>query len=454
MKANEFYCLDCSSSRALHFVVEAHFEQWLTTQDVYLKNWLAAHDFTAKSGQVCLVADDKGQFTKAIIGLSSPQDEIAIAKAAAILPPGNYASNVGLTEQQALNWSLAQYCFDRYVDKGEIKVKRLCLSQLQHEKVIALAQAIFLVRDLINTPTNDMSPSDLAEQVENLANSYGAQFNQVVGEDLLAQNFPAIHAVGRASSYAPRLLELSWGNKEHPLVTIVGKGVCFDSGGLDIKPSAGMRLMKKDMGGAAHAIGLSHWIMQRQLPLRLHLLVPAVENAISANAYRPGDIIATRKGLSVEIGNTDAEGRLILADALTYACEKEPEILLDFATLTGAARVAVGTDIAAMFSNDDDLAQQLQSLGEQTKDYVWRLPLHQGYLEMIKPDVADLSNSAATGYAGAITAALFLQQFIEPKTRWCHFDIMAWNTASKPGKPKGGEALSLQAVAAYLDPAS
>ena len=271
-----------------------------------------------------------------------------------------------------------------------------------------------------------------------------------MGDDLLKANFPAIHMVGRAAENSPRLLSLSWGDANHPRVTLIGKGVCFDSGGLDIKPSAGMRLMKKDMGGAAHVLGLAMWIMANQLPIRLEVLIPAVENSIGPNAFKPGDILTMRNGLTVEIDNTDAEGRLILADVLVKAEEARPELIIDFATLTGAARVAVGTEMAAMFTNDEGLALSLTEASREVADPLWRLPLFAPYETMLDSNVADLANASASSYAGAITAALFLQRFISPATSWVHFDIMAWNVSSKPGKPEGGEAMGIRAIAHYL----
>lgn len=283
-----------------------------------------------------------------------------------------------------------------------------------------------------------------------LARQYQADFCEWVGDELLTANFPAIHVVGRASEFEPRLIQLTWGQADHPLIALVGKGVCFDSGGLDIKPALNMRLMKKDMGGAAHVLGLAQWIMANQLPVRLQVLIPAVENAVGSRSFRPGDVLTMRNGLTVEVDNTDAEGRLILADAMVKACEEKPELLIDFSTLTGAARVAVGTDIAALFTGNDELASTLSRLGEEICDPVWRFPLFSGYESMLDSTVADVINASPSPYAGAITAALFLKRFIHAATQWVHFDIMAWNLASKPGKPEGGEAMGVRTVARYL----
>jgi len=303
----------------------------------------------------------------------------------------------------------------------------------------------------VNIPAADMGPPDLEKAVEAVAQAFGAHVTTTRG-DALEQGFPMIHAVGKAADrgFAPRLIELEWGDPAHPRLALVGKGICFDSGGLDIKPSSGMRLMKKDMGGAAHALGLAQLIMAARLPVRLHLLIAAAENAIGANAFRPGDILRSRKGLSVEIGNTDAEGRLVLGDALTRAGEARPGLVIDFATLTGAARVAVGPDLPALFCNDDELAAQAMAAGMEVDDPLWRLPLWDPYADMLKSDVADINNAGEGGFAGAITAALFLKRFVPDDTPWLHLDTFAWRPASKPGRPKGGEALGMRAIFRFL----
>jgi leucyl aminopeptidase len=295
-----------------------------------------------------------------------------------------------------------------------------------------------------------MGPADLSSAAKKLAAEYKAKFSEIVGDDLLKQNYPAIHAVGRASTNPPRLIDITWGNKKHPKLTLVGKGVCFDTGGLDIKPAAGMLGMKKDMGGAAHVLGLASLIMHAKLPVRLRVLIPAVENVISGNAYKPGDVINTRKGLTVEIGNTDAEGRVILADALFEASSEKPELILDFATLTGAARVAMGTDISALFTNDNHLANELINLGEKLLDPIWRMPLYTPYRKLIESPIADLNNAPLSLYGGAITAALFLKEFVGNNISWAHFDIMAWNASSSSAHPEGAEAMAIRAVFEYL----
>jgi leucyl aminopeptidase len=408
------------------------------------KTWVKANDFKANSGDVCLIPNAKGGIEKALLGLESRADAKAFAIAATKLPQGVYSLKGRVNLEATVQWGLAQYKFNRYKAQ-QLSLRELVLPKAQLKEAKAIVDSVNIVRELINTPCEDLGPEALSEEMEKVAVAHNAKFVTTVGDALLKKNYPAIHAVGRASAEPPRLLELHWGDKKHPLLCLVGKGVCFDSGGLDIKPASGMRLMKKDMGGAAHVIGLANLIMSMRLPVQLKVLVPAVENAISANAYRPGDIITTRRGLTVEVGNTDAEGRLILADALARACEYKPKLIIDFATLTGAARIAVGTGIAAMFSNNHKFAGLLETFGEQKDDPVFRMPLHQPYLKHIQPSIADLSNTGTSVYGGAITAALFLQQFIEKKTPWAHFDIMAWNVSSLPGKPQGGEAMGLRA---------
>jgi leucyl aminopeptidase len=313
-----------------------------------------------------------------------------------------------------------------------------------------IVESTYLVRDLINTPAEDMGPLELSETAMRLSEEFHAQFDQIVGEDLLDEMYPAVFTVGRGSYSSPRLLDLQWGDLNSPKLTLVGKGVCYDTGGLDIKTGGSMRLMKKDMGGAAHVLGLARMIMKANLPVRLRVLIPAVENSVSGDAYRPGDVITMRNGKTVEVDNTDAEGRLVLADALVEASSEKPDLLIDFATLTGAARVAVGTEIAAMFTNNDKLAECVAASAEHEKDPVWRMPLHQSYLKLLKSKIADIANCARGGYAGAITAALFLQQFIDQEITWLHFDVMGWNVADRAGHPEGGEAMGLRAVFSYL----
>jgi leucyl aminopeptidase len=449
MQADLFYETHSERAIPLYLISQTQWDEGTEAFSPVERNGFALRQFKGKLGDYCLINNADGVIDRAYIGSGAGIQEQALAQAAIILPSGSYQLQEQLSQGAAVNWGLAQYRFVDY-KKYDLQPRLLLVDEKDLNDVLALTQSIYLVRDLINKPTSDMGPAQLADVVENLAKAHKAQFKQWVGNDLLKDNFPAIHAVGRASASAPRLVSLTWGNENHPRVTLVGKGVCFDSGGLDIKPSSGMRLMKKDMGGAAHVIGLAQWIMLRQLPIRLEVLIPAVENSIGPDAFRPGDVLTMRNGLTVEIDNTDAEGRLVLADALVKACEEQPNLIIDFATLTGAARVAVGADMAAMFSNNDQLAAEITEAARNTMDPVWRLPLHAAYEDLLNSNIADLANSSASPYAGAIVAALFLQRFITGSVPWLHFDVMAWNTSSKPGKPEGGEAMGLRTVAEYL----
>lgn len=432
-------------------------DAWLTAQPERVRAVVAAASFKAKPGEFALVPGAKADDWSALLGIAPAPGPFDLAAAAARLPEGLYRLSEALPAGMALGWLLAQHRFDRYRAEPEPpRPRRLLTGDPAHiDEVVALARATALVRDLVDMPANDLGPAELQAAVEEIANRHGASTRATRG-DTLEQGYPMIAAVGRAAvaTRGPRLIELEWGDPAHPAVAIVGKGVCFDSGGLDIKGAAGMRIMKKDMGGAAHAIALAELIMTMRLPIRLHMLVPAVENAIAGDAMRPGDILRSRKGLSVEIANTDAEGRLVLADALVRAGEGEdgraPELILDFATLTGAARVALGPDLPALFANDDALAADLLAAGAAVGDPLCRLPLWPGYRDMLKSDVADLNNSPEGGQAGAITAALFLERFVPAGIAWAHLDTWAWTATAKPGRPKGGEALGLRAVWSLL----
>ncbi|SFR79217.1 leucyl aminopeptidase family protein [Sphingomonas jatrophae] len=438
----------------LHRISAADHEVWRSGQPERVRSALAAARFAAKPGQFALVPGAKPEDWSAVIALSEEQGPWDIAAAAERLPAGTYRLAEGTPGYAALGWLLAQHRFDRYRSEPEPQPQRVLLSgdPARIDAAVRLAQAVALVRDLVDTPAADMGPAELATAAEAIANECGANFTVTQG-DALATGYPMVHAVGLAAARgrAPRLIELEWGDPAHPRIAIVGKGVCFDSGGLDIKPGASMLLMKKDMGGAAHALALARLVMQAKLPVRLHLLIPAVENAISAEAFRPGDVLTSRKGITVEIGNTDAEGRLILADALTHACEAKPELIIDFATLTGAARVALGPDLPALFCNDEALAADLLAAGTRTGDPLWRLPLWSGYRDMLKSGIADLNNAGEGGQAGAVTAALFLERFVESGVPWAHLDTFAWRPAAKPGRPKGGEALGLRAAWSLLE---
>lgn len=445
------------SAHVVQLVRAEGFDEWLGGQPERVRAVAQAAAFKGKPGEFALVPGLKGDEWSALLGVPAAPGPFDLAVAPPRLPEGLYRLSEPLPAAATLGWLLAQHRFDRYRAEPEPQPPRVLLTAdpAHVEEVLALAEAVALVRDLVDTPANDMGPAELQAAVEAVANRHGAS-TKVTRGDALDTGFPMIAAVGRAAVPArgPRLIELEWGDAAHPPVAIVGKGVCFDSGGLDIKPGAGMRLMKKDMGGAAHALALAQLVMRARLPVRLHLLIPAVENAIAGDAMRPGDILRTRAGLSVEVANTDAEGRLILGDALVRAGEgvdgAPPALILDFATLTGAARVALGPDLPALFANDDALAADLLAAGETVEDPLWRLPLWPGYREMLKSDVADLNNAPEGGFAGSVTAALFLERFVPAGTPWAHLDTFAWRPAAKPGRPKGGEALGLRAAWAML----
>jgi leucyl aminopeptidase len=428
---------------------ENEFPQWLASQPESVRNWLSATGFRPQPGTIAWLPNAGDA---AVLAICHADTLYAVADLPLRLPPGDYrlASSPAAPELFVLGWGLGAYQYTRYKAAARQPARLIVPAGVDAQHVRDQLASVYLVRDLINTPTSDMLPEHLAAAALSLASEFDAACRVTVGDDLLRDNFPTIHAVGRASTNAPRLIDLQWGRTTDPSLTLIGKGVCFDSGGLDIKPANNMRLMKKDMGGAAHVLGIARLVMARRMPVRLRVLIPAVENAIAGNAFRPGDIIRTRKGLTVEIDNTDAEGRLVLCDALALACEGNPGLIVDFATLTGAARTALGTELPAMFCNDDAFANALLGAGRDVADPVWRLPLHQPYRKMIDTQTADLVNSAASPYAGAITAALFLEAFVKPGVPWVHFDIMAWNLATQPGRPEGGEAMGMRAVYAHL----
>jgi leucyl aminopeptidase len=420
------------------------------------RRWVRSTGFDGAPDTFAVVPDGKGGIVRVLAGVADAADPWALASLPLKLPRGRYALGKGpvaiAPEHAAFAWDLGGYAFARY-RKPQRKPADL---QVENSKRVGealdMAQAVRLVRDLVNTPTEDMGPEQLADVAREQAELFGGEFDEWIGDELLAQNFPAIHAVGRAAAREPRLLEIRWGDARHPRLAIVGKGVCFDTGGLDIKTSDGMRLMKKDMGGAAHALALARLVMQRNLPVNLHVLVPAVENAIAGNAYRPGDVVRTRKGHCVEVGNTDAEGRVILCDALAYAVEQKPKTLVDFATLTGAARVALGPELPALFCNDEVLATRLEAAADALRDPMWRLPLWRNYRRLFSSDIADFSNSGKGPFAGAIVAALFLDHFVPEEIAWAHFDLYAWNDVARPGRPVGGEAQALRAVLHAISP--
>ena len=426
------------------------FAPWLATQPAAVGAWTGSTGFCAEPGQLSLIGGGDGRLTRVLLGLATGEDAWAFGSLPTALPTGSYRIDADLgpaaANRAALAWALGGYAFTRYRAADKALPVLVWPKGSERAEVERAAAATSFVRDLINTPAGDLGPAELAEVVQGLAEEFEGTLKIITGTDLLAQNFPAIHAVGRASSREPRLIDFSWGRRSDIKVTLVGKGVCFDSGGLDIKPSASMLLMKKDMAGAAHALGLARMIMMAGLPIRLRVLIPAVDNAVSGNALRPLDVIPTRKGLTVEVGNTDAEGRLVLADALAEADREKPDLLIDFATLTGAARAALGPEVPALFSNNDALAADFAAAAEHTHDPLWRLPLWQPYRKGLDSKIADLSNVASHGHAGAIIAALFLESFVSRETPWAHLDIMGWNTTSRPGRPEGGEAQTMRAA--------
>jgi leucyl aminopeptidase len=433
----------------LHLVDKATYPDWLKSLAAGQRAALAAQGFEGGGYEHAIVSQGDEWFAVAGVAEVGALSSWCLAKLAEVLPGGTYRVANAATGKALHGWVTGQYRFDRYRKEAKQTDPRVLLTTDLKAIAPALAEAgaVMMVRDLVNTPAEDMGPAQLEAEARALAKAHHATLHVVTG-DALEHDYPMVHAVGRAASrhHAPRLIELEWGDPKHPRVAIVGKGVCFDSGGLDLKPSSGMALMKKDMGGAAHALALAGLIMGVGLPVRLHLLVPAVENAVSGNAMRPGDVLRTRQGLSVEVTNTDAEGRLVLGDALTRASEEKPELIIDFATLTGAARVALGPDLPALFTRQDATAEDMINAGLERDDRCWRLPLFEGYREYLKSDVADIMNSHANGFAGASVAGLFLDRFVGEGIDWAHFDTFAWRPVAKPGRPKGGDALGLRAA--------
>jgi len=434
---------------SLHLVNRDGFPEWVKKLSITQRTALEAQKFEGSGYQVGIVPDGDSWF--AVGGVANPAElsSWCMAKLAEALPAGTYRRAEGEPGPAVHGWQTAQYVFDRYKQPERPVGPRVLLTKDVGaiDNAIAEAKAVCLVRDLVNTPAEDMGPAALEAQCEELAKAHSAELKVTRG-DTLEQEYPMVHAVGRAAArhHAPRIMHLTWGKESDPVLAIVGKGVCFDSGGLDVKSSTGMLLMKKDMGGAAHAIALAGLVMGAGLPVRLHLLVPAVENAISSNSFRPGDVLKSRKGLTVEIGNTDAEGRLILGDALQRASEEKPELILDFATLTGAARVALGPDYPALMTRRDETADALIAAGKAHDDEPWRLPLPDGYREWLNSDIADTNNAHGNAFAGASVAGLFLDKFVGDGIDWAHFDTFAWRPQAKPGRPKGGDAYGLRAA--------
>ncbi len=444
-----------SASIPLYFVDEADVNRDYVNQAV----WLEMSGFTGQPGSHCLLPSADGELDRVLVGKPKAFDTWTLGRLAQTLPAQKYALadelSAEITTKLCLGWVLGQYRFTRYKRTDADALPELAFpDNADQDYITAAAEATYLVRDLINTPARDMGPQHLAESAQQLAEGFRADYQVIVGEDLLPANYPMVYAVGQANSQSgtqvPRLIDIHWGELSAPKVTLVGKGVCFDTGGLNMKSAAGMKLMKKDMGGSAQVLGLAKMIMQLALPVRLRVLIPAVENSIAGNATRPSDVLTSRQGTTVEIGNTDAEGRLVLADALTEASSESPDLLIDCATLTGAARVAVGAEIAALFCNDDETAQALLRAGKQQDDPLWQLPLHAPYRKMLESKVADLNNISSTPYGGAITAALFLREFVGEQKPWIHIDFMAYNTRSRPGRPEGGDAMGMRSLFALI----
>jgi len=437
----------------IHLVRTAEWNQWIERHSETLRRLAAAHDFQAQHARILLAPATDGSIERVLFGAGDKANVNVIGALAQHLPAGEYRIAFAPREFAptaiAIAWGLGAYAFDRYKKRKRPAPLLAPPEGGDMDEAARIVEASWLARDLVNTPTNDMGPEALHAAAETLAVRHGAKFAAIVGDELLSQNYPLIHAVGRASAQAPRLLHLSWGEASAPRIALVGKGVCFDTGGLDLKPSTGMRLMKKDMGGAAHALALAQVIMDAKLNVRLDVFIPAVENSVSSDAFRPGDIIRSRKGLTVEIDNTDAEGRLILADALARACEDKPALLLDFATLTGAARTALGPDIPPFYANDDTLASEFAQAASETNDPVWRLPLWDAYEAEMDTPIADLKNTGDGVFAGSIYGALFLRRFVDAQC-WAHFDIYAWAPKEKPARPPGGEAQALRASWAVI----
>lgn len=445
-----------ANATPIHPVTKESYDSWRKAQTKAVQNWLAAVDFAPKAGRHEVLADESGKIASVVVGVEDLSSPWTFAGLPSKLPKGTYHIDGDLSPleatQAAMGWLLGTYKFARYKSKAGPKPATLVTPKGADEKrARVFAAAIAYARDLINTPAEDMGPSELAASAKTLAKSHSAEVTILKGAELLKKNYPTIHAVGRASDDPPHLIDIRWGKKSDPKVTLVGKGVCFDTGGLDLKPSSGMLLMKKDMGGAATVLAMADVIMGLKLPVRLRVLVPAVENNVSGNAFRPLDVIKSRKGITIEIGNTDAEGRLVLCDAIAEACTEKPELLMDFATLTGAARVALGPDLPALFANDDALATEMLDAGIRAKDRLWQLPLHDAYRKSLDSQVADINNAGSSSFGGAITAALFLKEFVDTDVPWIHVDTMAWNTENRAGRPVGGDALGLRAVIELLE---
>jgi leucyl aminopeptidase len=447
-----FETAPAASAIPITFATRASWQAICAGLPAQARTFAQANGFAAKPGACLTLPSADGQIAQVVFGIedatSKFTDPFRPGLLPGLLPAGVYrfANAPQDARLAALAFALGRYRFSRYRDAHAADVRLVPPDGVDIADITRIAEAVGFARDLINTPANDMGPEQLAQAAQQLANRFGADFNCIVGDDLTRQNFPLIHAVGMASPRAPRLIDLTWGDPAHPRVTLVGKGVCFDSGGLDLKPSSGMLIMKKDMGGAANVLALALMVMHAKLKIRLRVLIPAVENAVAGNAFRPLDVFPSRKGLTVEIGNTDAEGRLVLADALALACEDKPELLIDLGTLTGAARVALGPDLPPFYTNDETLALDLARCAKEENDPLWRLPLWPAYDAWLDSKVADLNNAPAGGFAGSITCALFLQRFVEQAKSWLHVDIYGWTPTAKPARPEGGECQAARAL--------
>ncbi len=450
-----------SGSVPLHVLFDDQLDAWAQGQPAAARAWLKAASFRAERNKVLLLPGSDGNLQGVLCGMGKrvPGEEFPLWNAAGLperLPEGDYHLATALerhaAQQFALGWAYGQYRFERFRrEPAPLKMLRLAVPPgVDGAEVMRLNAACSLARDLINTPASHLLPEQLAEAIDAVGNRFDATTRQYIGDQLLEHGFPAIHAVGRASAAAPRLVELEWGDPAHPRVALVGKGVCFDSGGLDIKPPAAMLMMKKDMGGAACVLALAQLVMDARLPVRLHVVIPAVENAIGGNAFRPGDVLATRKGLQVEVGNTDAEGRLVLADGLALADAGRPELMIDMATLTGAARIALGPELPALFANDDAVAAVVMRVASAQSDPLWQLPLWSGYDDELASKIADLNNVSSSGFSGAIFGGLFLRRFVTEARHWLHLDLYGWNPRERPGRPVGAEAQGVRALYAYL----
>ena len=445
-----------SSSLPVQLVAQPRWRPWLKEQSAARRGWIESSGVAGNAGDLALLAGRDGKVAGAVLVLPEQPTLWDFGALATKLPAGTWkiASDTAPVSptDAAIAIGLGTWRFERYRSKkAKAGARLLWPDGADKARARAIIEAIALARDLITTPSSDMGPAELAAAAAELAKQHEAALKVIVGDDLLTHNYPMVHAVGRASARAPRLIDLTWGNEDDPKVTLVGKGVCFDTGGLDLKPATGMLNMKKDMGGAATVLAVAAMVMASRLPVRLRVLVPAVENSVSGNAFRPLDVVPTRKGITVEIGNTDAEGRLILCDALHEGAAEKPTMMVDCATLTGAARVALGTDLPALFCNDDALADDLLAAGKAASDPMWRMPLFKGYRRLLDSKVADINNAPGVAFGGAITAALYLQEFVPDDVPWAHLDMMAWNNTSKPGRPEGGEAQAARAIFAAIE---